>query len=52
MEYITARQAAKAWGISDRRVRILFAEAKIAGTVKKGKTYKIPMGAENPPMDV
>ena len=48
MEYITTRQAAEKWNISDRRVRILCAEGKIFGTVKEGKTYKIPVSAMKP----
>ena len=48
MNYITAKQAAEQWGISDRRVRVLCAEGKIAGAVKDGKSYKIPADAEKP----
>jgi hypothetical protein len=48
MKYITAQQAAKLWGISDRRVRVLCAEGKILGVVKDGKSYKIPSNVEKP----
>ena len=48
MEYITAQQAAQKWGISDRRVRILCAEGKIAGARKEGKSYRIPGNAVKP----
>ena len=48
MNYITAKQAAEQWGISDRRVRVLCAEGKITGAVKDGKSYKIPADAEKP----
>ena len=48
MNYITAKQAAEQWGISDRRVRVLCAEGKITGAVKDGKSYKIPPDAEKP----
>lgn len=48
MEYITTGQAAKLWGISDRRIRTLCSEGKIHGVVKTGKTYKIPADAEKP----
>ena len=48
MDYINAQQAAKLWGISDRRVRVICAEGKIIGAVKVGKSYKIPADAEKP----
>lgn len=48
MEYITAQQASKKWGISDRRVRILCAEGKIDSAAKNGKSYQIPADAEKP----
>ena len=47
-EYMTAQQAAQKWNISDRRVRILCSEAKIIGSVKDGKSYKIPQSAKKP----
>ncbi|TVX23369.1 helix-turn-helix domain-containing protein, partial [Streptococcus pneumoniae] len=34
--YITAKEAAKKWGISDRRVRILCSEGKIHGAYQEG----------------
>ena len=45
---MTAAQAAKQWGISDRRVRVLCTEGKIPGAFKNGKSYKIPLGATKP----
>ena len=48
MDYMTAQQAAKLWGISDRRVRILCSDGKITGAVKDGKSYKIPADAQKP----
>ena len=48
MEYMTAQQAAKLWGISDRRVRILCSEGKIIGAEKVGKSYRIPADAKKP----
>ena len=47
-EYVTARQAAEKWNISDRRVRVLCREGKISGAVKDGKSYKIPVNAAKP----
>ena len=45
MEYIKVSQAAEKWGISSRRVRILCAEGKIDGVIRKGKLYMIPENA-------
>ena len=47
-QYMNAGQAAKKWGISDRRVRVLCTEGKIPGAFKDGKSYKIPSNAEKP----
>ncbi len=46
--YMTTRQAAEKWNISDRRVRVLCGEGRIAGAVKNGKSYLIPAAAEKP----
>lgn len=48
MEYIKVSKAAEKWGISARRVRILCAEGKIDGVVRKGNLYMIPENAEKP----
>jgi len=48
MEYIKVSQAAEKWGISSRRVRILCAEGKVDGVIRKGKLYMIPENAEKP----
>ncbi|MDD2362990.1 MAG: Fic family protein [Oscillospiraceae bacterium] len=48
MEYIKVSQAAGKWGLSPRRVRVLCAENKIAGVVKKGKLYMIPENSPRP----
>lgn len=48
MEYIRISEAAKKWGISDRRVRALAAKGRIPGVVREGNLYKIPAGAPKP----
>ena len=48
MKTISAQEAAKLWGISDRRVRKLCTEGKVPGVVKNGKSYRIPADAEKP----
>ena len=50
MEYITASQAAKKWGISQRRVQVLCAEGRIEGVFKLGEAWAIPSDT-NKPMD-
>ena len=46
--FITVKQAAEKWGISDRRVRILCAEGKISGAYQQGRGWKIPENATKP----
>jgi len=46
--YITVKQAAEKWGISDRRVRILCSEGKISGAFRQGREWKIPSNAIKP----
>ena len=46
--YITVKQAAEKWGISDRRVRILCADDKIPGAYQVGRGWKIPADAVKP----
>ena len=48
MDYIKVAEAAAKWGISPRRVRVLCAEGKIPGMVRRGKLYMIPASAEKP----
>ncbi len=46
--YITVKQIAEKWGISDRRVRILCSEGKIPGAYQAGRSWKIPYDAIKP----
>ena len=48
MEYMSAPQAAKKWGISERRVQILCSENRIPGVSKLGYMWLIPKNAEKP----
>lgn len=45
--YITVKQAAEKWGISDRRVRILCSEEK-PDTYQEGRAWKILYDATKP----
>ena len=46
--FMTVKQAAEKWGLSDRRVRILCAEGKIPGAFQEGRGWKIPMDVIKP----
>ena len=46
--YITVNQAAKKWGLSDRRVRNLCVAGKIPGAYREGRAWKIPFDATKP----
>ena len=46
--FMSVKQVAERWGISDRRVRILCAEGKIPGAWQEGRGWKIPFDAEKP----
>lgn len=48
MEYMKVSEAARKWGLSPRRVRVLCAENRIGGVIQKGKLYLIPVNAEKP----
>lgn len=48
LEWITASQAAKKWGISQRRVQILCSEGRIVGVFKLGEAWAIPDNATKP----
>lgn len=46
--FMTVKQAAEKWGISDRRIRVLCSEGKIPGAYQKGRGWKIPIDAQKP----
>ena len=46
--FMTAKQAAEKWGLSDRRVRVLCAGGKIPGAFQEGRGWKIPIDAVKP----
>ena len=48
LQYITAREAAKKWNISQRRVSILCAENRIPDVAMLGNMWIIPRDAEKP----
>lgn len=46
--YLTVKQVAEKWKISDRRVRALCAQGKIDGAFQDGRMWKIPIDAPKP----
>ena len=48
LQYITAREAAEKWNISQRRVSILCAENRIPGAAMLGNMWIIPRDADKP----
>lgn len=48
MKFITAKETAQKWGISERSVRHYCAEGRIEGAVLIGKTWSIPDTAKKP----
>ena len=47
-EYLSTREAAEKWGISERRVNQYCAEERIPGAQRFGTSWAIPASAEKP----
>lgn len=48
MDYITTKEAAVKWEMSERRVQILCREERIRGVKKFGRDWAIPSKAKKP----
>jgi Fic family protein len=48
VEYITVKEAAAKWGVSERRVCAFCAEGRVEGVIRKGRSYLIPKDAIRP----
>lgn len=48
MEYMSVKEAAEKWGISERRVQRLCSENRIEGTIHFSRVWAIPKDAEKP----
>ena len=48
MDYITTKEAAEKWNISERRVQILCRQGKVEGAVRLGWIWAIPKNAIKP----
>jgi hypothetical protein len=48
MEYMTAKEAAKLWGITTRRVQALCENNQISSATRLGNVWAIPKGTPKP----
>lgn len=48
MNYISVKEAARKWNLSERRIQVLCGEDRIDGVLRFGKAYMIPKDAEKP----
>ncbi len=48
MDYITAREAAEKWGVSQRRVQLLCGQGRVKGAQRVGNRFLIPADAVHP----
>lgn len=48
LDYISVPEAAKKWGISERRVQKLCEESRIPGVIKFSRLWLIPHNAQKP----
>lgn len=49
MEYMTTKQAAGKWGITERRVAALCEKERVKGAYLLGRVWAIPSNAPKPP---
>lgn len=47
-EYMTIQEAAKRWGITERRVQVLCASGRIKGAMKFSRVWAIPSDIKKP----
>lgn len=48
LDYISVKQAAKKWGISERRIQKLCEESRIDGAIRFAHAWAIPKDAPKP----
>ncbi len=49
MDYMTAKEMALQWGVTDRQIHYYCTDGKIDGVVRKGNMWLIPTDAHKPP---
>lgn len=48
MDYMTVKEAAKKWNLSERRLQTICNEGMIPGVIKFGRSWAIPIDSEKP----
>ncbi len=48
MEFMTVKEAASKWGLSERRLQTICNEGMIPGVIKFGRSWAFPMDAQKP----
>ena len=48
MEFITVGEAARRWGVTERRVQTYCAEGRVPGAERFGRAWRIPAGSVKP----
>jgi len=48
LDWITPRQAAEQWGLTERHVQFLCKNCKIEGVIKLGRSWLIPKDSSRP----
>jgi len=48
MDYITAREASKLWGVTQRRVQVLCIQGRVPGAVRFGNSWAISKDVGKP----
>lgn len=48
MEYLTVREVASKWNLSERRLQTMCNEGQISGVKRFGKSWAIPSDAKKP----
>ena len=48
MEFMTVKETATKWGLSERRLQTICNEGMIPGVIKFGRSWAIPVNAQIP----
>ena len=48
IDFMSVQEAAKEWGISERRIQVLCSEDRIDGAIRFGHAWAIPKNAKKP----
>jgi hypothetical protein len=48
MNYMTPKEAAMQWSVSERRIQLLCIQERVSGAVKFGRVWAIPIDTQKP----